>query len=255
MFSCMALRTITVLYIVASEIPMLSHTLEASDSCSISRFTVQRVENCPDSKDKWKEAAARKKCEDYAIFCSEPERLKYHCVISSFINETLEVCAYTQNIVLGHCTDYSISGNLIKQNRRTNCKAFESKPCPLFYFSTEAYKYPGCYELTKRSKKPSSIHLTVLSSIHDTIHTTTNSSGLLLAGKKQDSDSSTDKVVLVISCILSSIVFIGLFAMIIFICALKYITASKTKEYMSEINFLWFGYFSNESFESSKWQS
>lgn len=42
-----------------------------------------------------------KKCEDYAIFCGEPKRLKDHCVISSFINETLEVCAYTQNIVLG----------------------------------------------------------------------------------------------------------------------------------------------------------
>lgn len=125
-----------------------------------------------------------KKCEDYAIFCDEPKRLKYHCVISSFINETLEVCAYTQNIVLGHCTDYSISGNLIKQNRRTNCKAFESKPCPLFYFSTEAYKYPGCYELTKRSKKQTPIHLTVLSSIYEPTHTTTNSSGLLLAGKK-----------------------------------------------------------------------
>lgn len=164
----------------------LSHTLEASDSCSISRYTVQKVENCPESKEKWKEAAARKKCEDYAIFCDEPKRLKYHCVISSFINETLEVCAYTQNIVLGHCTDYSISGNLIKQNRRTNCKAFESKPCPLFYFSTEAYKYPGCYELTKRSKKQTPIHLTVLSSIYEPTHTTTNSSGLLLAGKKDN---------------------------------------------------------------------
>lgn len=238
MYNCMALRTITFLCIVSSEILMLSHTLEASDSCSISRYTVQKVENCPESKEKWKEAAARKKCEDYAIFCNEPKRLKYHCVISSFINETLEVCAYTQNIVLGHCTDYSISGNLIKQNRRTNCKAFESKPCPLFYFSTEAYKYPGCYELTKRSKKQTPIHLTVLSSIYEPTHTTTNSSGLLLAGKKHDSDSNTEKVVWVISCILSSIVFIGLSAMIIFICALKYITASKTKKYMSEVNFL-----------------
>lgn len=75
--------------------------MEASDSCSISILTVERVENCPDSEEKWKEAAARKKCEDYAIFCSEPEKLEYHCVINSFINETLEVCAYTQNIILG----------------------------------------------------------------------------------------------------------------------------------------------------------
>lgn len=197
MYNCMALRTITFLCIVSSEILMLSHTLEASDSCSISRYTVQKVENCPESKEKWKEAAARKKCEDYAIFCDEPKRLKYHCVISSFINETLEVCAYTQNIVLD----------------------------------------PGCYELTKRSKKQRPIHLTVLSSIYEPTHTTTNSSELLLAGEKHDSDSNTEKVVWVISCILSSLV-IGLSAMIIFICALKYITASKTKKYMSEVNFL-----------------
>lgn len=44
---------------------------------------------------------------------------------------------------------------------------------------------PGCYELTKRSKKQTPIHLTVLSSIYEPTHTTTNSSGLLLAGKKK----------------------------------------------------------------------
>lgn len=233
----MALRTILVLYIITSEIPMLSHTLEASDSCSISILTVQRVENCPDSEEKWKEAAARKKCEDYAIFCSEPEKLKYHCVISSFMNETLEVCAYKQNIVLGHCTDYSVSGNLIKQNWRTNCKVFEKKPCPLFYLSTEAYKYPGCYELTKRSKKLSPIHHTVFSSVYDTMHTTANSSRLLLTGKKQEFDNSTDEDALIIICSLSSIAFIGFFVMVIFICAVKYVTVSKTKEYLSIVNF------------------
>lgn len=231
----MALRTI-VFYLVTSEIPMLSHTLEASDSCSISILTVERVENCPDSEEKWKEAAAKKKCEDYAIFCSEPEKFEYHCVISSFINETLEVCAYKQNIVLGHCTDYSVSGNLIKQNWRTNCKVFEKKPFPLFYLSTEAYKYPGCYELTKRSKKLSTIHHTVLSLTYDTMNAT-NSSRLLLTGKKQEFDNSTDEDVLIIICSISFIAFIGVFVMIVFICTLKYVTASKTKEYLSIVNF------------------
>lgn len=107
------------------------------------------VESCPDDKQKWRAAAARKNCPAYANQCDEPDRLEYHCVINSFINETLEVCAYRQNIVFGHCTDYSISGNLIKQNSKTNCTVFETKPCPLFYLSSEAYKYPGCYELTK----------------------------------------------------------------------------------------------------------
>lgn len=79
-----------------------SKTLQASsDSCHISRTTVQIVTDCPNSEVKWKQAAARKNCEAYASQCSEPEKLEYHCVINQFINETLEVCAYAQNIVLG----------------------------------------------------------------------------------------------------------------------------------------------------------
>lgn len=73
----------------------------SSDSCHILRSTVQIVEDCPNSEEKWKEAAKRKNCATYANQCSEPERLEYHCVINSFINKTLEVCAYAQNIVLG----------------------------------------------------------------------------------------------------------------------------------------------------------
>lgn len=159
LYTCMALRTILVLCIITSELPMLSHASEVSsvDSCPISPLTVRGVENCPDSEEKWKEAAARKNCAAYARQCDEPERLVYHCVINSFINATLEVCAYAQFIVFGHCTDYSISGNLIKQNWETSCEVFETKPCPIFYRSTEAYKYPGCYELTKKSKKTSTI--------------------------------------------------------------------------------------------------
>lgn len=44
------------------------------------------------------------------------------------------------DVLSGHCTDYSISGNLIKQNWGTNCEVFETKPCPNVYRSTEAYK-------------------------------------------------------------------------------------------------------------------
>lgn len=80
----------------------LSYTLDASvNSCLISTSTVQVVESCPDDKQKWRAAAARKNCPAYANQCDEPDRLEYHCVINSFINETLEVCAYRQNIVFG----------------------------------------------------------------------------------------------------------------------------------------------------------
>lgn len=125
-------------------------TLEASnDACDVSGSTIQVVYNCPDSEDKWREAAARKNCAAYANQCSDPNRLVYHCLINEYINQTLEVCAYAQNIVLGYCTYYS--GNRILPNFRTSCKKFVMNPCPDFYRSTEAYKYQGCYELTKTS--------------------------------------------------------------------------------------------------------
>lgn len=59
------------------------------------------VDDCPDTKEKWREASARKNCSAYASQCDEPDRLVYHCVINVFVNETLEVCAYSRIIVLG----------------------------------------------------------------------------------------------------------------------------------------------------------
>lgn len=120
------------------------------DSCHISRSTVQIVEDCPNSEEQLKQAAMRKNCAAYASQCSEPERLEYHCVINPFMNQTLEVCAYAQNIVLGFCTEYSLSGNMIQQSAETDCLTFTENPCPIFYRSTEAYKYPGCYNLNEK---------------------------------------------------------------------------------------------------------
>lgn len=62
---------------------------------------MQIVMNCPDSEEKWREAAARKNCAAYANMCRDPESLVYHCLLNEYINETLEVCAYAQNIVFG----------------------------------------------------------------------------------------------------------------------------------------------------------
>lgn len=72
-----------------------------SDSCLISPSTVEIVDDCPNSEEKWREAAARKNCAAYASQCDEPDRLVYHCVINAFVNQTLEVCAYRRIIVLG----------------------------------------------------------------------------------------------------------------------------------------------------------
>lgn len=81
--------------------------MEAKDySCPVSSSTVQIVKDCPDSEEKWREAAARKNCEKYASQCSDPKRLVYHCVINPYVTQTLEVCAYAQNIVHGRFIKY-----------------------------------------------------------------------------------------------------------------------------------------------------
>lgn len=121
-----------------------------SVSCHISGNTVEVVDDCPDSEEKWRKAGARKNCTAYASQCDKPHQLVYHCVINSYKNETLELCAYGKYILSGYCTEYSLLGNRIQQNLRTNCTQFNENPCPIAYHSTEAYKYPGCYKLTKK---------------------------------------------------------------------------------------------------------
>lgn len=76
-------------------------SLSISDSCPDSRPTVQVVDDCPDSEEKWKEAAERKNCTAYANQCDEPRRFVYHCTINAFSNQTLEVCAYGKYIFEG----------------------------------------------------------------------------------------------------------------------------------------------------------
>lgn len=143
--TCPPLHTVIVMMLI---LYTSMTTLEASNNaCNASRSTIQIVKNCPESEEKWREAAARKNCAAYSNQCSGPKRLVYHCLLNEYINQTLEVCAYAQNIVLGYCTYYS--GNRILPNFRTSCKNFVKNPCPDFYRSTEAFKYQGCYELTK----------------------------------------------------------------------------------------------------------
>lgn len=70
-------------------------------SCPVSPSTVQIVDDCPASEEKWREAAERKNCVAYASQCDEPKRRVYHCVINEYANKILEVCAYGKIIVLG----------------------------------------------------------------------------------------------------------------------------------------------------------
>lgn len=91
----------SIVFCVASIYFLFQVSTVVSGSCPVSRLTVQAVDDCPDSEEEWRKAAERKNCSAYASQCDEPERFVYHCVINSFVNETLEVCAYSRIIVLG----------------------------------------------------------------------------------------------------------------------------------------------------------
>lgn len=138
-------------------------------ACSVSPSTVEIVDDCPKSEEKWREAAERKNCSAIAYQCDEPQRLVYHCVINTYVNHTLEVCAYSKIIFLGYCTEYSFQGNRIQQSFRANCSQFNENPCPNGYHSTEAYKYPGCYKLTKEMKMKTEQDVSVMSKGYELI--------------------------------------------------------------------------------------
>lgn len=89
------------LKILLAVFSLLQVSIAIRDSCPVSPSTVEIVDECPDSEEKWREAAARKNCSAYANQCSEPNTLVYHCVINEYVTETLEVCAYSRYIFSG----------------------------------------------------------------------------------------------------------------------------------------------------------
>lgn len=181
-----------------------------SNSCKVTRLTVKVVDRCPVSEESWREAAEKKSCDVSAKQCSEPERLVYHCVINPYVNQTLEACAYAQNIVQGQCASYDISGNVIQENWRADCSKFKEDACPPYYRSDEAYKYPGCYNLTK--KLPAGTNNPLSTSHPDTTYVpTTPSSNMFtdkhveMPEKEENMDNNTGTIIGIIIGVLFAV--------------------------------------------------
>lgn len=114
---------------------------------------VKIVASCPKTKKEWDIAASKKNCEQLTSqalcgTCKEP--YVYHCVINGFENETLEVCA-PRKIIFGYCTEYNVAGGVIQGHKSAKCNSTFPK-CGKSYNSTEAYKYPDCYELVYKKQ-------------------------------------------------------------------------------------------------------
>lgn len=120
----------------------------ANKHCPEAVRSIQLVEKCPSSKKEWDDAANNKNCGKSAgrQNCTIGDDFLYHCVINAYINETLEVCA-PKRIILGSCTEFNVAGGIIQAHEKVACKA-----CPSYYHSTEAYKYPECYQLVYNAR-------------------------------------------------------------------------------------------------------
>lgn len=61
-------------------------------------------------------------------------KLSYQCNVAYMYTHLIYL------YIAGYCTEYNVLGNLIQPSLRTSCRAFNVKPCPIFYRSNEAYK-------------------------------------------------------------------------------------------------------------------
>lgn len=218
--NCSLLRLLAVMCIVLHGIGKTS--VGGSNSCEVTKSTIQIVDYCPDSEEKWRQAATRKNCSAYANQCSEPNKFVYHCVINEYVTETLEVCAYSRYIFSGKCTGYSVSGNVIQQNSRTNCAVFKNNSCPNYYNSDEAYRYPDCYKLTRKTT-PNTGNSTFMTdrdsfaSVFTTIRINVSfSTPVNMSGKEENTESndSTQTIIIVTCVVLVLIVLVGVY----FVC-------------------------------------
>lgn len=137
--------------------------VSAFTECQSSISSVKYVNHCPADALSWHMAASRLNCDSIHQECSkslglDPQRyiFQYHCLINSWMNATIEVCALNRSI-LGYCAEFNTDGALIQENYNAECRIFD-RSCPNIYNSAEAYKYQSCYDLvyTRRFNSPNS---------------------------------------------------------------------------------------------------
>lgn len=113
-------------------------------SCPESILSVVSVKSCPRTLDEWRESGKRKNCKQVAHSCASFE---YHCVINAWENGTVEICAPSQLIIGKVCAEFNFGGNRIQRNDNTQCQK-----CPKVYNSSDAFRYPECYDHVKNTE-------------------------------------------------------------------------------------------------------
>lgn len=116
---------------------------------------VHRVESCPDSNkfSEWVEASKRLNCFHNLISTAASEQAKvYHCLPSSYLNETVEFCGKSVPIAPGHCPIYNYNQDQISyQPTYYNCSRFKSGCPKVMFHSKKVYIHPDCLKIDRVS--------------------------------------------------------------------------------------------------------
>nr|XP_022286410.1 uncharacterized protein LOC111099425 [Crassostrea virginica]XP_022286411.1 uncharacterized protein LOC111099425 [Crassostrea virginica]XP_022286412.1 uncharacterized protein LOC111099425 [Crassostrea virginica] len=108
-----------------------------ANECKESVATATVVGSCPRNAKEWIERSLKKNCSHIKHTCFSFE---YHCVINTWMNETIEVCARRRNIIGKVCTEYNYGGKTIQRLSKAHCKE-----CPQLYVSVLSFLYQECY--------------------------------------------------------------------------------------------------------------
>nr|XP_022300779.1 uncharacterized protein LOC111108983 [Crassostrea virginica] len=91
---------------------------------------VHRVNSCPGNVSQWIEASKKLNCQDDLSSDDHFQQgHQYHCLPSSFLNETVEFCGRSVPLGPGACAVYSYEVFANKQPTSYNCSKFISG-CP-----------------------------------------------------------------------------------------------------------------------------
>lgn len=134
-----------------------------NEDCQATVNDVKVVTSCPKSKEEWDIAALKKNCSKLEAVaktknCTIKEKQpEFHCLFNSLRNKLLEVCA-DKRIIFGYCTEFNEVGGIIQNHYTVPCEKVYPK-CKDSYYSSDAYKYPGCYELVKQTQNSTDLDL------------------------------------------------------------------------------------------------
>nr|XP_022289673.1 uncharacterized protein LOC111101464 isoform X2 [Crassostrea virginica] len=163
------------------------------DGCNDSKTTVKVVATCPQTQNEWTERSRNKNCESYNHSCTSFE---YHCVMNTWGNETVEVCAPRLKIIGSVCPEYNFGGSRIQRNGNMVCSS-----CNSTYDSTKSFMYPECYAYKGKS---SPIQTTIPPNLPSTTHNISFISDIMeeisneSQHKKHDSDNGV--TIIIVTC-------------------------------------------------------